>query len=214
MKTEHYAVQEPAANAKRVLEREDILQRFDLAIPGVCVLAPRVLADARGFFMETYSKKSMSALGLAQEFVQDNHSCSRKGTVRGLHYQLQHAQGKLCRVVVGEVLDVVVDIRTGSPAFGQWVGEVLSAENKKQIWIPPGCAHGFSVLSDSAEFLYKCTDFYHPEDEYGILPTDPALGIDWRVARPLFSEKDGKYPLLSEVEVTRLPKYRGNVEQA
>jgi len=184
------------------------LQRTDLTISGACILKPKVFADARGFFMETYSRKTLSALGMDFEFVQDNHSRSRQGTIRGLHYQLRYPQGKLCRVVSGEVLDVVVDIRAGSPTFGQWVGEVLSAENKKQIWIPPGCAHGFSVLSDSAEFLYKCTEFYHPEDEYGVLATDPELAIDWRVAVPLLSEKDGKYPLLSQLEAARLPQYR------
>jgi dTDP-4-dehydrorhamnose 3,5-epimerase len=186
------------------------LERIDLAIPGACVLQPRVFSDPRGFFMETYSKKTMTKLGIDGEFVQDNHSRSCGGTIRGLHYQLLHAQGKLCRVIAGEVLDIVVDIRAGSPAFGRWVGEVLSAENKKQIWIPPGCAHGFSVLSPSAEFLYKCTDFYHPEDEYGILPTDPVLAIDWRVTTPLLSEKDGKYPRFSDVDPARLPKYGGS----
>ena len=183
------------------------MERVDLPIPGARILRPKVFADARGFFMETYSRKTLSGLGIGDEFVQDNHSRSRRGTVRGLHYQLRYPQGKLCRVVFGEVLDVVVDIRSGSPAFGQWVGEILSAENQKQIWIPPGCAHGFSVLSENAEFLYKCTDYYHPEDEYGILPTDPALGIDWRVSGPLLSEKDGKYPLLSQVDAAQLPKY-------
>jgi dTDP-4-dehydrorhamnose 3,5-epimerase len=184
------------------------MERTDLSISGVLTLQPKVFADARGFFMETYSKRTFSAWGIDGEFVQDNHSCSSRGTIRGLHYQLQHPQGKLCRVVMGEVLDVVVDIRVGSPTFGQWIGVFLSANNKKQIWIPPGCAHGFSVLSESAEFLYKCTDFYHPEDEHGVSPMDPALGIDWQVTAPLLSAKDGKYPLLAEVEAGLLPKYQ------
>lgn len=183
------------------------MERIDLAIAGACILRPKVFADARGFFMETYSRRKMAALGIAAEFVQDNHSRSSQGTIRGLHFQFRHPQGKLCRVVAGEVLDVVLDIRQGSPTVGQWVGEVLSSENKKQIWIPPGCAHGFSVLSQSAEFLYKCTDYYHPEDDYGILCTDPELHIDWRVAEPLVSEKDRKYPRLSQMDSSRLPRF-------
>jgi dTDP-4-dehydrorhamnose 3,5-epimerase len=182
------------------------VERIDLSIAGACVLRPRVFADPRGFFMETYNQVTLRSLGIAAEFVQDNHSRSCRGTIRGLHYQLRHPQGKLCRVVVGEVFDVVVDIRVGSPTFGQWAGVVLSAENKQQVWIPPGCAHGFSVLSETAEFLYKCTDFYHPEDEYGILCTDPGLRIDWRVGAPLLSDKDAKYPTLEQASPSVLPR--------
>ena len=183
------------------------MERVDLAIVGACILRPKVFTDPRGFFMETYNKRVVDGLGITAEFVQDNHSRSSRGTIRGLHYQLHYPQGKLCRVVMGEVLDVVLDIRQGSPTYGQWVGEVLSAENKKQIWIPPGCAHGFSVLSETAEFLYKCTDFYHPEDDCGLLCTDPDLGIDWRVAEPLISAKDRQYPRLSQMSCSRLPRF-------
>jgi dTDP-4-dehydrorhamnose 3,5-epimerase len=183
------------------------VERIELSIPGACILRPRVFSDARGFFMEAYNQAALRKLGIAADFVQDNHSRSSRGTIRGLHYQLRHPQGKLCRVVVGEVLDVVVDIRQGSPAFGQWAGVVLSAENKEQVWIPPGCAHGFSVLSETAEFLYKCTDFYHPDDEYGILCTDPDLRIDWRVAAPLLSPKDAKYPALAQADRSSLPRF-------
>jgi dTDP-4-dehydrorhamnose 3,5-epimerase len=183
------------------------VERIDLPIPGACVLRPKVYGDARGFLMETYNRATLQALGIDTAFVQDNHSRSRQGTIRGLHYQLRHPQGKLCRVVVGEVLDVVVDIRVGSPTFGTWASAVLSSDNKQQIWVPPGCAHGFSVLSDTAEFLYKCTDYYHPEDEQGILSTDPELHIDWRVTNPLLSEKDRKYLPLSQTNPTILPRY-------
>jgi dTDP-4-dehydrorhamnose 3,5-epimerase len=183
------------------------VERIDLPIPGACVLRPKVYADARGFLMETYNKATLQTLGIDTAFVQDNHSRSRHGTIRGLHYQLRHPQGKLCRVVVGEVLDVVVDIRVGSPTFGTWASAVLSAENKQQIWVPPGCAHGFAVLSETAEFLYKCTDYYHPEDEQGILSTDPELHIDWQVTDPLLSEKDRKYLSLSRTNPTILPRY-------
>ena len=183
------------------------MERIDLPIPGVCLLRPKVFADPRGFFMETYNKLTLSELGIEASFVQDNHSRSSRGTIRGLHYQLRYPQGKLCRVVLGEVFDVVVDIRCGSPTFGRWEGVVLSAENKQQIWIPPGCAHGFSVLSETAEFLYKCTDFYHPEDEHGLLCSDPQLGIDWQVDTPLLSAKDAKYPTLALADPLLLPQY-------
>ena len=184
------------------------MERIDLSISGACVLRPKVFADSRGFFMETYNKSTVCALGIAADFVQDNHSRSCRGTIRGLHYQLSHPQGKLCRAVFGEVFDVLVDIRYGSPTFGQWEGVVLSAENKQQVWIPPGCAHGFSVLSEAAEFLYKCTDFYHPEDEYGILCTDPQLGIDWKIDTPLLSSKDAKYLPLAQVDPALLPQFQ------
>jgi dTDP-4-dehydrorhamnose 3,5-epimerase len=183
------------------------VERIDLSIPEACVLRPKVFNDARGFFMETYNQATMSRLGLDFKFVQDNHSRSVRGAIRGMQYQLKHPQGKLCRVVVGEVLDVILDVRTGSPMFGQWVSVLLSAENKQQIWVPPGCAHGFSVLSESAEFLYKVTDFYHPEDEQGLLATDPKVGIDWQVSQPLLSPRDLSYPPLSEKVPDLLPKF-------
>jgi dTDP-4-dehydrorhamnose 3,5-epimerase len=165
------------------------------AIPDVIVIEPKVFGDDRGFFFESFSERAFSAaVGRRVEFVQDNHSRSRRGVLRGLHYQLPpHAQGKLVRVVAGEVFDVAVDIRKGSPTFGRWVGEVLSESNKKQLWIPPGFAHGFLTLSESADFLYKTTDFYSPEFERCIIWSDPQLGICWSEAlNPLVSPKDAK----------------------
>jgi dTDP-4-dehydrorhamnose 3,5-epimerase len=184
------------------------VERIDLKIAGACILRPKVFTDARGFFMESYNRATLQSLGITDNFVQDNHSCSRQGTLRGLHYQRRFPQGKLCRVVVGEVLDVIVDLRIGSPSFRQWAGVVLSAQNKQQVWVPPGCAHGFSVLSETAEFLYKCTDYYHPEDECGILWNDPSLNIDWQVTAPIISNKDSKNPPLSEIDPSSLPAYR------
>jgi dTDP-4-dehydrorhamnose 3,5-epimerase len=184
------------------------MQVIETSLPGVLVLEPRVFSDARGFFFESYNLRRFEEAGIPNRFVQDNHSRSLRGTVRGLHYQCRHAQAKLCRVVVGEVLDVAVDIRRGSPTFGRWVSVLLSAENKRQIFLPPGFAHGFAVLSEAAEFLYKCDDFYHPEDEYGVAWDDPALGIEWGVSTPLLSEKDRKNPLLSEIPPEHLPVYQ------
>lgn len=163
------------------------------AIPDLWVIEPKVYGDARGFFFESYNRQAFkTATGLDIDFVQDNHSKSSKGVLRGLHYQLPpKAQGKLVRVVQGEVFDVAVDIRKGSSTFGQWVGETLSAENKKQFWIPPGFAHGFVTLSDTAEFLYKTTDYYSPAHERCIRWDDSALGIDWHLdMAPLVSAKD------------------------
>lgn len=184
------------------------MERIETAIPGVLLLQPKVFRDERGFFFESYHRERFASLGIHDIFGQDNHSRSQRGTVRGLHYQLQHAQAKLCRVVVGEVFDVAVDIRRGSPTFGKWVGAVLSAENQKQIYIPPGFAHGFAVLSDTAEFLYKCSDFYYPEDDFGVLWNDPHLKIDWRVKEPVLSEKDKKFLPLASIPAERLPRYR------
>ncbi|MCC6813093.1 MAG: dTDP-4-dehydrorhamnose 3,5-epimerase, partial [Rubrivivax sp.] len=153
------------------------------ALAGVLVLEPRVFGDDRGFFMESYNRRSFAqATGLDIDFVQDNHSRSRKGVLRGLHYQLRQPQGKLVRVTHGAVFDVAVDIRRGSPTFGRWVGVELSADNHRQLWVPPGLAHGFVVLSDSADFLYKTTDYYAPEHERSIAWDDPAIGIDWPLA--------------------------------
>jgi dTDP-4-dehydrorhamnose 3,5-epimerase len=149
-------------------------------IDGLLVLEPKVFGDARGFFFESFNARDFEqATGVKETFVQDNHSKSTKGVLRGLHYQVKHAQGKLVRVTQGSVFDVAVDIREGSPTFGQWFGLVLSAENKKQLWIPAGLAHGFLVTSESAEFLYKATDYYHPEYERSLLWNDTTLGIDW-----------------------------------
>jgi len=183
------------------------MERIATKIPDVILMRPTVREDARGFFFESYHAQTFAALGIKQNFVQDNHSKSSRGTLRGLHYQLKHAQAKLCRVVRGEVLDVAVDIRVGSPTFGQWVSATLSADNKLQIFIPHGFAHGFVTLSDSAEFLYKCSDFYFPEDEHGILWSDPDLGIDWGVSDPLLSEKDKNYPALARTPREHLPRY-------
>lgn len=164
-------------------------------IDGVLVLEPKVFGDARGFFFESFNARDFEqATGLKETFVQDNHSKSAKGVLRGLHYQTQHAQGKLVRVTQGVVFDVAVDIRQGSPTFGQWFGLELSAENKKQLWIPAGLAHGFLVTSASAEFLYKTTDYYHPEFERSLLWSDPTIAIDWPLhlleAQPMLAVKD------------------------
>ncbi len=165
------------------------------SIDGVLVLEPKVFGDARGFFFESFNQRDFeSATGLKETFVQDNHSKSSKGVLRGMHYQVKYAQGKLVRVTQGAVFDVVVDIRKGSSTFGQWFGCELSAENKKQLWVPAGLAHGFLVTSDSAEFLYKTTDYYHPEFERSLLWNDPAVGINWPLhlldAPPLLAAKD------------------------
>ena len=173
------------------------------SIADVLVIEPKVFGDARGFFFESYNERAFAeATGVAPKFVQDNHSRSVKNTLRGLHYQIQQPQGKLVRVVAGEVFDVVVDIRRRSPTFGQWVGERLSAENKKMLWIPAGLAHGFSVLSDNAEFLYKTTDYWAPQHERTLLWNDPELAIAWPLAgEPILAAKDRSGKLLSEAEV-------------
>ncbi len=173
------------------------------AIPQVLVLEPRVFGDARGFFYESFNQRDFAqATGLDVTFVQDNHSKSAQGVLRGLHYQVEHAQGKLVRVVQGEVLDVAVDLRRSSPTFGRWVGERLSADNKKQMWVPPGFAHGFVVLSETAEFLYKTTDYWYPEHERSLLWSDPALGIDWQLATaPLLAAKDAAAPVMAQADV-------------
>ena len=172
------------------------------AIPDVLILEPKVFGDARGFFFESFNANSFAqATGLKVEFVQDNHSRSAKGVLRGLHYQLQQAQGKLVRVVSGSVFDVAVDIRRSSPTFGQWVGCVLSAENHRQIWVPAGFAHGFVVLSETADFLYKTTDFYAPQFERCIRWDDPAIGIQWPLdTPPTLSAKDQQGVLLANAE--------------
>lgn len=171
-------------------------------IEGLKVITPAVFGDARGYFMETYHKDAYREAGIDAEFVQDNQSASKKGVLRGLHFQIHYPQDKLVRVLSGEVFDVAVDIRKGSPTYGQWHGEILSAENKKQFFIPKNFAHGFLVLSDFAEFAYKCTDFYHPNDEGGILWNDPAIGIEWPIPEGMeliFSEKDRKWGTLGEL---------------
>ena len=160
------------------------------SIGGALILEPRVFTDERGFFLESYSERTFAALGLADNFVQDNHSNSKQGVLRGLHYQVQKPQGKLIRAVTGEILDVFVDLRRSSDTFGRWHAVKLSYENKLLAWIPAGLAHGFYVLSDSADVLYKATEFYYPELERTILWNDPDLGIDWGATSPLLSSKD------------------------
>jgi dTDP-4-dehydrorhamnose 3,5-epimerase len=188
------------------------MKRIETSLPDVWVFEPQVFGDARGFFMETFSAREFAALGLQTDWVQDNHSLSSRGTLRGLHYQLKNPQAKLCRVVRGAVLDVAVDIRRGSPTFGQHVAVELSAQNKRQILVPRGFAHGFMVLSDEAEFLYKCDDFYTPGDEFGVAWNDPQIGIEWNLdalglEMPLLSGKDAQAPRLSEVAIENLPAY-------
>jgi dTDP-4-dehydrorhamnose 3,5-epimerase len=173
----------------------------------VILVEPQVFEDDRGFFLETYHQTRYGEKGIDRPFVQDNHSHSRKGSVRGLHYQLEHPQGKLVYAVTGRIFDVVLDIRHGSPSFGNWCGAHLSAENKHQIYIPPGFAHGFSVLSDRADVIYKCTDFYTPGDEYGVLWNDPDLEIDWGVENPILSPKDLENSPLSRIPRDLLPVY-------
>lgn len=174
-----------------------------LPIEGLCIIEPKVFGDSRGYFMETYNQEDMHKEGLDMVFVQDNQSMSRKGVLRGLHFQKTHPQGKLVRVISGEVFDVAVDLRRSSPTFGQWHGVVLSAENKKQFYLPPGFAHGFLVLSETAEFCYKTTDFYHPEDEGGLAWNDPDIGVKWPVEsidELLLSDKDKVNPTFAELK--------------
>lgn len=168
-------------------------------IQGVLLIKPKVFRDERGYFLETWQKERYEDLGISHPFVQDNYSKSTKGILRGLHYQKKHPQGKLIRVPVGEIFDVVVDIRKDSLTFGKWYGTLLSEDNQCQLWIPPGLAHGFVVLSEIAHCHYKCTDYYHPEDEGIIRWDDPILNIQWPVSGPQLSEKDSRAPLLSQV---------------
>jgi dTDP-4-dehydrorhamnose 3,5-epimerase len=173
------------------------------ALPEVKIIEPKVFGDARGFFYESFNAREFAEkVDDNAQFVQDNHSRSVKGVLRGLHYQIEHAQGKLVRVVAGEVFDVAVDLRKSSPNFGKWVGVVLSETNQRQLWVPPGFAHGFCVTSDSADFLYKTTDYWFPEHERSLLWNDPALGIEWPVeGAPQVAAKDAAGKLLSEAEV-------------
>ena len=171
------------------------------------MVEPALYEDERGFFFESYNEIKFAEIGISDRFVQDNHARSVRHTLRGLHYQINHSQAKLCRVVQGEVLDVVVDIRRGSPHFGKWESGVLSADNKLQMYVPAGFAHGYLVLSETAEFLYKCTDFYHPEYERGVVWNDPDIGIGWGLQNPILSHKDIKSPRLASIEPADLPRY-------
>lgn len=178
------------------------------ALPGVILVEPEVHGDARGFFVETYHERRYVEGGIGEQFVQDNHSKSKRGTLRGLHAQLHKPQGKLVRAVEGEIFDVAVDVRSGSPTFGRWVGELLSAENFRQLYVPPGFVHGFCVLSESAQVEYKVTAFYDQDDEYGVIWNDPDIAIDWPIDDPLLSDRDRAAPTLREIE-DRLPRYEG-----
>lgn len=184
------------------------MRRIDSELPGVVLLEPRVFTDPRGFFMETYNRQTMERLGIVRDWVQDNHSRSSRGVLRGLHYQLTRPQAKLVRVTAGEVWDVVVDIRRGSPAFGRWAAFQLNAEDKRMLFAPEGVAHGFLVTSEVAEFQYKCSDFWVPEDEYGIAWDDPRLAIPWPLAGidPILSDRDRAWPTLHEAPPARLPE--------
>ena len=179
------------------------MQAIRTEIPDVLIFEPKVFGDSRGFFLESYNQRTFQeATGWAPAFVQDNHSGSARNVLRGLHYQIQQPQGKLVRVVAGEVFDVAVDIRRSSPTFGKWVGAHLSAENKRQMWVPPGFAHGFLVLSEFAEFLYKTTDFYAPEHECCIRWDDPAIGIQWPLqGEPMLSGKDAQGVSLQQAQL-------------
>ena len=184
-----------------------LVEKLETSLPGVWQLRPKMYGDSRGFFLETYHAARYKELGIHETFVQDNHSCSVRGTLRGLHYQLEHAQAKLCRVAEGSALDVVVDIRRGSPHFGKWTSVVLSAELGNQLYVPAGFAHGFLALAERTQFLYKCSDYYSKADEYGILWNDPDLGIAWDVREPLLSDRDRRHPPLRAVPPELLPVF-------
>jgi len=177
-------------------------------IDGVRIIEPKFFGDHRGGFMETYQRQRYAEHGIAVDFVQDNFSFSRRGTLRGLHFQQPHGQAKLVQVFQGEVFDVAVDIRLGSPTFGRWTGAVLSEQNRRQMFVPEGFAHGFCVLSETAQFTYKCSDYYAPECEAGIRWSDPALAITWPIRDVVLSEKDANLPLLQDMPLERLPSYR------
>ena len=181
-------------------------------LPGVIVIEPKVYSDKRGFFLETFREDVLLQAGINAHFVQDNHTRSSQGVLRGLHYQMIQTQGKLVRVATGSVFDVVVDVRSGSPSFGQWFGTELNEDNIKMIYVPPGFAHGFVVLSETADFIYKCTDYYHPESEQGIAWDDPDLNIDWSIAeiaeKISLSDKDKQNVKLKDQPAEKLPAYK------
>ena len=181
-------------------------------LPGVIVIEPKVYVDKRGFFLETFREDVLLQAGINAHFVQDNHTRSSQGVLRGLHYQMTQTQGKLVRVAAGSVFDVVVDVRTSSPTFGQWFGTELNEDNIKMIYVPPGFAHGFVVLSETADFIYKCTDYYHPESEQGIAWDDPDLNIDWSIAeiaeKISISDKDKQNVKLKDQPAEKLPAYK------
>lgn len=178
-------------------------------LPEVLLVEPRVFGDERGYFFESWAASRYEGAGIPGPFVQDNLSRSRRGILRGLHLQNPHAQGKLVSAVMGEVFDVAVDVRVGSPRFGQWVGVTLSDTNRRQMWIPPGFAHGFVVVSEEALFHYKCTESYHPESEMSVRWNDPALAIEWPLADPVLNDKDRGAPALADIDRHRLPVFTG-----
>ena len=183
---------------------------IETEIPGVLLIEPQVFGDERGWFVETWQQQRYAEQGMPGPFVQDNQAFSQRGVLRGLHLQHPHGQGKLVQVISGEVFDVAVDVRRGSPCFGRWVGTILSDKNRHQFYVPEGFAHGYCVLSDEAIFSYKCTDNYHPESQISIRWDDPDLGIDWPLAGvPILSDKDREAPCLHEISEDRLPPYRG-----
>jgi dTDP-4-dehydrorhamnose 3,5-epimerase len=183
------------------------LKFIEKSIPDVILIEPMAFEDDRGFFMETFHVEKYTEIGISRPFLQDNHSHSRLGTLRGFHYQLKNPQGKLVYVVRGEIYDVAVDIRRGSPSFGRWTGELLSGKNKRQMYIPEGFAHGFCVLSKTADVIYKCTDLYAPGDEYGVFWADDTFGINWPIENPILSSKDLKNPMLADIDDMYLPPY-------
>ena len=185
------------------------MERIDTSLPDVWVLKPRVFADNRGFFLESYNRRGLASVGIDEDFVQDNHSQSRRGVLRGLHYQLGVPQAKLVRVTRGSVFDVAVDIRRGSPDFGRWTGADLTEDNRLMMFIPRGFAHGFLVLSETAEFQYKCSDYYSPEEEYGIAWNDPRIGIEWPLddVEPILSDRDTGWRTLDRVDERQLPSF-------
>jgi dTDP-4-dehydrorhamnose 3,5-epimerase len=182
------------------------LNVIETDIPGAVIIEPKIWGDERGYFLESYRSDRYAGLGIPERLVQDNQSFSRRGVLRGLHIQHPFAQGKLVQVYTGEVFDVAVDVRRGSPTFGEWVGVTLSGENKRQFWVPPGFAHGFLVTSETALFVYKCSDYYHPETEFSVRWDDPAIGIDWPLdGTPELSNKDQEAATLAEIPAHRLP---------
>ena len=184
---------------------------IETSLPGVLILEPKLHGDSRGFFLESYREDTLKELGINERFIQDNHSRSTRGILRGLHYQLTQPQGKLVRVASGAVFDVAVDVRRGSPTFGQWYGATLDEESMRMMYIPSGFAHGFVVLSNTADFIYKCTDYYHPQSEQGILWNDPAIGIEWPIEDVQLSERDINNPLLKDQSEELLPRYPENL---
>lgn len=176
-------------------------------LEGVLIIEPKVHEDARGFFVESFRANRYADAGIEGTFVQDNHSRSSRGVLRGLHFQLEHPQGKLVSVISGAIFDVAVDIRRGSPTFGQWTGTRLDDQRHGQLYVPPGFAHGYCVLSDTADFVYKCTDYYHGEDDRGIAWNDPDLGIDWPIDDPVLSERDQQHRRLCDMKPEELPRY-------